>query len=277
MRILLVACALFVQLLAATPVAAASEEPATAIPADPVLALGRSLAELRAEVEGLAEEVESARAEAREEQLALARRRASLAGDLDEARLVEAEVARRVEAAKASAAARTTASDTVAAPVRDALVTLRAQVSSGLPWKARERLSRLDDVEHLLETEGPVSAAGALWRVIDDELELSSSSQLARQPISLSRAAGSDQRVVADVIRIGTVMMFFRTPRGEVGVAERATPGSGGTAASSVRWRVLDDAQERARVHGLFEAFRKGPPTTPVLIPAPPAISSEER
>lgn len=271
MRRLPLLCVLSACALVAAPVVAASEPTAAAPAADPVLVLGRSLAELRAEVEGLAEEVEAARAEAREEQLALARRKGALAGDLEEARLLAAELARRVEAAKASAAARTTAQDALATPVRHALETLRASVSAGLPWKTRERLARLDDVEHLLESEGAVPAAATLWRFLDDELSLAGSSQMARQSISLagsSGAAGGEERVVADVIRLGTVLMFFRTPRGEVGLAERVPAGAD---AGKVRWRVLDDAQERARVHGLFEAFRRGPPTTTVLVPAPTA------
>ena len=57
------------------------------------------------------------------------------------------------------------------------------------------------------------------------------------------------QAMMVDVIRIGTIGMYFRTGTGRVGVVSR----SGGEWQS----RFLDNESSRRQVSGIFDAFKK--------------------
>lgn len=225
-----------------------------------VLEIGKSLSVLRAEVDALSHEVQLARDEAREEQMALARRKAALAGDLEEARLTEAALGRRLRDLQQTAAARATAADHLATPIHDAIERLREDVRRGIPFKVRDRVARLDEVDHVLAVEGPARAAAALWTILDDEIALTRSSQRARQSIELA-----GKPVLADILRIGMVALFFRTGSGDAGLGQRNPDGS-------LVWHVLDDSADRARIDALFEALRKETPLQVVLAPLPPTL-----
>src|SRR5690606_29294078 len=78
----------------------------------------------------------------------------------------------------------------------------------------------------------------------EDEFRLTRENGLFSQTISLGR-----ERVLADVVRLGSMALYFRTQDGRVGLAQRAADG----------WRfvVEDDAADRARIDALFDALRK--------------------
>jgi hypothetical protein len=225
---------------------------------DAIASLGAELAALRAEVDGLSADVSTARAQAKEEQLALTRRRAALEGDLESARLLVAELRTRIDAMERAHGERTTAAATTAAPLIDALTRLRALVRAGVPFQTNARLERLDAVEHALSTSPPdvLGALAALEPILVDEARLARSTQRARQPVVVD-----GEPVVADIIRIGTVAVLFRAPNGAVGFAAHDA------AAGASPWRTLVDEGERAQVNELFALYRKDPPDRVLLVP----------
>lgn len=226
---------------------------APANPDEEIASLGASLAQLRAEVDGLSADVTTARAQAREEQLALARRRAALEGDLESARMLAAELRTRLDALERSSADKTTAAAALVAPIADALRRVRAVIEGGAPFQTKARLLRVDAVDAMLTSAppDPVAALAALAPVLAEEAKLARTTQRARQPITVE-----GEQVVADVIRIGTVAVLFRTPKGAVGYA-----------AAGGAWRTLTNEADRERVQEMFALYRKDAPNRVLLVP----------
>lgn len=219
-----------------------------------IATLGAALAVLRADVEGLAADVDTARAEAKEEQLALARRRAALDNDVETARLTRVELVATASALEASTLEQRTAADDIARPLRTSLAAIRGTIERSAPFQQRARLARIDDVGRVLDAEGPVRALEALGPVIAEEAKLARTTQRAKQSITVD-----GETMMADVIRLGTVAVLFRTPTGSVGSARRLN--------GAVTWQVLASDEDRALVRELFDLHRAQAPARVVRIP----------
>jgi len=130
--------------------------------------------------------------------------------------------------------------------VMESIGILREGVRTGLPFKTEERLADLDRLERQLD-EGTISVPTAfarLWSKAEDEFRLGRESGLYKQVIVVS-----GEESIADVARIGMVMLFFRTPDERYGRAVRTPEGW--------RFRLYETEEEASMVEDLFESFRK--------------------
>ena len=89
--------------------------------------------------------------------------------------------------------------------VAESIVSLRAGVAAGLPFRQAERLGELDTLQAALESGAstPREVASRLWSFVEDERRLASQSALDRQIITLN-----GQEVLADVARLGLRAMW---------------------------------------------------------------------
>lgn len=218
--------------------------PAVAAPSTDALA--EELVTLRAEVEALGEELELERAAQREELVGLAQRRAELEGEArrEELRLRRTEAA--LSALRASATEAGEEEQAFAPVVLAAAEELRAYVRRGIPFRVEERLAAIDDVTAALERGelAPAKAAQRLWALHQDEARLVSESGMYRQAIELE-----GETVLADVARVGMVLLYFKAPGGVVGRARRDEGGW--------RYERLSDESDVRRVEQLFDAFER--------------------
>lgn len=123
---------------------------------------------------------------------------------------------------------------------------LRAYVSTGLPFKTRERLAELDELETQLEN-GSINAQrgiNRLWAFIEDEIRLTRENAIYSQSIFIN-----GENMLVDVAKLGNVMMFFRTRDLAYG---RAVAGESGW-----RFEMLDTGLEQEQVALLFDSLRK--------------------
>jgi len=133
-------------------------------------------------------------------------------------------------------------------------------IEGGLPYRIPERLAAVEALRtHLTAgTLPPAKVANRLWSAFEDELRLGRENALDRQTITLD-----GEEVLVDVARIGLVALFFRTPRGEVGWAERRGDGWA--------WVRADDRTARGQVLTLFDSLDKqirvGAFTLPHVVP----------
>lgn len=214
--------------------------------ADDVTDLGRRLAQLRGEVETLSSSLSREEAEHRDQMRSLARQKAELEAELKREQMRLQRIQQEMGQRRAALAERKSESDKLQ-PVFDSTVSaLREHVRTELPFRSAERLAEIDKVVEqrragLLSTE---RALARLWSFVEDEVRLTRESSLHRQTLSID---GTEQLV--DVVRIGMVMLFFKTGDGRVGHVVRE--GSGWTA------RTLQDAEDRKRVLHLFDSFKK--------------------
>jgi len=155
-----------------------------------------------------------------------------LRGDLDEM---------RAEIADAGVS-----SESLTPFLKNQITLLREQVRTGFPFKVKERLGELDELETQLDN-GVVTAqrgVNRLWAFIEDEFRISRENAIYSQSIAL----GGDN-VLVDVAKLGSAMMYFRTRDLRYGRAVETPQGW--------RFELLDTARDQEMVARLFDSLRK--------------------
>lgn len=208
--------------------------------------LARALVALRTEVERLTDSLEDHKRTHRERRRALAAQKAQLEAELQREQLRVRQL-REARARKQAEVARAAADDEALRPlVATAATTLRAHVDRSIPYRRDERRAAIAEIE-ARTADGlmtPRTALARLWALVEDELRLTRDTGLHRETITLGGAP-----TLVDVVRIGTIGLYFRTGEDRVGTVARV----GG------EWQTtrLDDETARAQVLALFDAFKK--------------------
>jgi len=209
-------------------------------------ALAKRLAKLRAEVEGLSEDLTQRKTDARNELQSLARQKSDLQVELDREQI-------RVQKLRAALNNRrekleqTSAQGEDLAPVYDAAIAgMRGYVEGSLPFRRVERLGELDKIDEQRRS-GVLSYPSAvvrLWSFVEDEFRMTRESAAFQQTIAVD---GEDK--LAQVVRVGMVMLFYQTNDGEVGYTTR----------SGDEWKfvVAASSDERKQIRRLFDSFKK--------------------
>ena len=93
-------------------------------------------------------------------------------------------------------------------PVLASISEVRNTVEKGLPFRIDERVTELNEISQSLSasTIDPFAAVSRLWQFVEDELKLSTETGQYRQVVETDTG-----RVLADVIRIGMLLMYYRT------------------------------------------------------------------
>lgn len=222
---------------------AASAAPAFAASIDDLAA---RLSTLRGEVESLSAELSSMTADGRDELRSLARQKADLELELkkEEIRL---EKLRGALAQKRDAIRADQGRDQELSPLLHAqLEQVRKYVSGSLPFRTNQRLEELNKLEEQLRSGllTPPRALSRLWTFVEDEFRLTRESGLYQQTISLD---GQDH--LADVVRVGSVALFFRTSDSEVGYV--VPQGAGHV------YQAVSEPNAKQQILELFDSFRK--------------------
>jgi hypothetical protein len=209
-------------------------------------ALSEGLIRLRGEVEQLNSELELLREEQRVSLAALNAQRAELAASVERQQLVSREIRQKLEAQIAEAQAAGVTGDTLKPLLLEATGALERQISAGLPFKIDERLGELTSFRNQIEngTLSPQRAVNRLWAFYEDEFRLTRENGLHSQTIALG-----NERVLADVAKLGAMAMYFQTQDGRIGQAQRASDG----------WTfvLIEDAEAQKQVAVLFDSLRK--------------------
>lgn len=219
---------------------------ASAAPAQDADALADNLVRLRGEVEQLNTELDLLREEQRTALAGLSAQKAELTAAVERQQLAARELRARLAAQQEAAASAGVAGDALLPILNGAVDQLAAYVSAGLPFKREERLAELATFRTQLGNGSlpPQRAVNRLWAFYEDELRLTRDNSLHSQTIEID-----GERVLADVAKLGTVALYFRTQDGRVG---QAAVGNGG-------WRFVtfQDEADVAHVDALFDSLRK--------------------
>ena len=208
--------------------------------------MAAELARLRSEVEVLATDLDELKAEEKQRLQSLGQQKAGLEAEAqrEELRLrqLQQEIGRVQESIKAAGMLESE----LKPAVLDAIRAVMGPVQAGLPFRVSERLADLQRLERDLQADEllPSAAASRLWSRVEDELRLARENGLYQQVVEVD-----GREVLADVARVGMVMMFFRTDDETFG---RAVKKVGEWSFES----YVDEAQ-RERVKKLFEALDK--------------------
>ena len=218
------------------------------------------LASLRAGVEKLEAQLQSERAQASAEVRALTAQKGELALLVQKERIQV--TALRRERARQLARLRAE-SERSAGLVPDLLASIkevRVAIAESLPFKREQRLADLDKIKQGLQrrTLNPRPAFSRLWQVVEDELKLCQESGLYQQTITLD-----GRRMLADVARLGMVVLLFRTSDGTVGHARWNRDGSYG-------YVKAENEAVGQGIKEVFDSFKKQVRSGTFSVPFPP-------
>ena len=214
--------------------------------------LASDLARLRTDVEALHAELELERESQRSELRTLAQQKAEVEAELRRAERRTAKLTQAYDKLKEDADAASATRASFGPTWERCAAIVKQLLGQSLPFKKAERIGGVDTLLSQVK-EGKLAAPTALarlWGVVEDELRLSRETGLYRQTIELD-----GQRVLADVVKVGMVMLFFQTADGRVGKAVGA--------GERFRYELFDtsspeSAAEAQGVVALFDAMKKG-------------------
>jgi uncharacterized coiled-coil protein SlyX len=218
---------------------------ATALAADPIESLAEKLVNLRSEVESLYDRIESSRRDHRNQMSAGAQRKAELESRVQRQQLEIRKLNRKLAEIRDSMDSASKQSSSIEPLVEETAKRLTTSIDDRIPFKIAERKAAVRDLLTKLdkgELSGP-RALNQMWGLVEDEFRLTKGSGLFRQEIVLD----GEERL-AEVVRIGTMMMFFETTNGQRGFARREGDGFGYVV-------VSDKANDL--VADLFDSFEK--------------------
>jgi hypothetical protein len=231
---ILCACAIFV-----------SAAVAWAADSDNLETLAQRLIELRSEVETLHDELEGQQEQHRSRMNSLAQRRAALESELQSKQLQLKKLQKVLAEQRAKTKAQNEAAAAITPVVGEVASILTDYVKGGLPFQLEDRLNGPQKVLKDLEANDVTAprALNRLWTLFEDEFRIVKENGLFRQVVVID---GEEQ--LSDVIRLGSMILYFRTPDGKFGYAKR----------SGDDWAYVQTEGETAeKIEYLFQNFEK--------------------
>ena len=144
-----------------------------------------------------------------------------------------------------------------------AIERLQANIESSLPFKTQARLADLAKTKEQIETDlvTPQKGLALIWNAYTDAARMTKENGLFKQTISLN---GEDR--LAEIARVGTMMLFFKTPDDQVGFVKKD--------ANGYSYSQAQTKESKEQILSLFDAFKKQIRTGYFTLPA--AILSME-
>lgn len=214
--------------------------------ANNVESMAEDLIQLRGEVEQLQSDLDLAKDDQKNRMGSLAVQRADMEAQMSRNGLELKQLKTSLGDAKAKAAEDAIEGEALKPMVYSSLERLAAYIDSGLPFKKEERKASLQEIKTQMDAGilPPHKAINRVWSFYDDEIRLTKESGIYRQPIPLA-----GEQVLADVVRVGMMLMYFKTSSEVVGKVTKATSG----------WvfNQVTDESEQALIAAVFDSLKK--------------------
>ncbi len=208
--------------------------------------MARTLMKLRAEVESLDTQIQDIQDETKATMRSLVMEKNDLDATIGRETLKIKQLRRELAKVRRQIEEAGRNSRGIEPVVREAIANLQAHIAAELPFKTQERLADVKRIGEQLDAGlvTPQKALVQVWNSYADEIRMSHENGLFKQTITLDA-----KERLAEVARLGTVMMYFKTPDDRVGYAAKDTNG----------WyykEVVDEAGKK-EILGLFDAMHK--------------------
>jgi hypothetical protein len=214
--------------------------------ADEIGTMAKRLAELRGEVETLSDQLSARKSDLQEQLRSYSRQKSELELEIQREDTRVQKMQQAIAAKRAEAEAQRAAGEKVGPAFERHVVSVREYVQGTLPFRTKERLAELDKIEEQFKSGllPPQRALNRLWSFVEDEMRMTRESGLFSQPVIVE---GKEQ--LADIVRVGMIMMYYRTPDGQYGHAIKE--GSGWS------YKTIESDDGKKQVQNLFETFKK--------------------
>lgn len=209
--------------------------------------MAEQIAELRTDVEDLAAEIEAKKEDQRGRLRSYAAQKADLEMEIQRAEMNLKQLrdakARRIEEVE-----RDERRDELFEPVVLKMIArIKSTVLAGLPFQLEQRAEDLDELERRID-EGLIKSTegvARLWDRVEDELRLSRENGIYKQVISVG-----ENDLLAEVARVGMVMLYFKTRDGRFGHTVREDDGGW-------RYETISSEEGEKQISNLFDSFKK--------------------
>lgn len=208
--------------------------------------LAAELARLRTEVETISAEIDDKKAETRNKLRTLASQKTSLEAEIQREELRLKQIQQAFEEVQTRVREAGALQRELEPAVLEAIAKVRGPIASGLPFRVDERVAELDRLRKDLDDEVilPSVAVSRLWTFVEDETRLTRENGLYQQIIDVG-----GEEVLADVARIGMLMLYFRTPDERFGQVARQ--------GDTWTYTVYSDPIQIERAQALFASLEK--------------------
>lgn len=219
---------------------------ATALMASTEENMAASLMKLRAEVEKLNTQIQDKRDETKAQMRSLILEKNELDATIGREDLKIKQIEQEIAKVKKQIEAASKNSEGIKPVVLEAIKNLKAHIVDEIPFKTAERLEDVSRIESQMN-EGlitPQKALAQVWNSYADEVRMTKENGLFKQTIQLD---GQDR--LAEIARLGTVMMYFMTPDDRTGYVVKGTNGW--------EYKEVVAKKEKDQILALFDAMNK--------------------
>ncbi len=206
--------------------------------------LAKELAALRSEVESLSAEIDTIKEDTRNRIRNFSSQKVSLEAEIQREQLRVKQLNQALEQVKERIREAGELQRELKPSVLEAIDQVIVPVREGLPFRIEERVNALEKLKKELEDDviAPATAVQRLWTSIEDEMRLGRENGMYQQTLVVD-----GEEILADVGRIGMVMMYFRTPDKRYGKAVRMGGGWD--------YEVFANPEDNVRAEKLFRSF----------------------
>lgn len=208
--------------------------------------LAQNIIDLRADVEALHQEIDDLKEQYAQRMKSLSAQRTEQEGNIARETLKKEQLKSSLVKTQERIKHKSGSSKALEPLALEGIALLREVISAQLPFKLPERLSELDALAKSIQDHQmtPQKALNRAWAIYEDNFRLSHENGIFRQNVTLGK-----QEYLADVVRLGSVMMYFKTSDDKVGYFAKTSSG--------YTPQEIVDGQMKKHVYALFDSMKK--------------------
>ncbi len=227
--------------------------------------MAESLMKLRAEVETLNSQISDEKDAYKSKMRSLTAQKSEFEGMISRKELTIKELQKELANVQAKIKRASKNSLGLKPIVFDAIDKLETMITTSIPFKTEDRLTALKKIKTQLQSSliTPQKALSYVYNSYADEIRMTKENAIFKQSIHLE---GEDKLV--EVARVGTAMMFFKTPDDKVGYVKH-TNGA---------WEYKEEfnKEKQTEILNIFHAFKKQIRTGYFTLPNALILSEEK-
>lgn len=208
--------------------------------------LASKVIELRKEVELLNNEYKTEREKVLNELKTLSIQKAELASNIRNEEIRKKQLDDKLEQLKKDMGETNVISEELRPIVSQRLAELKTYVEGSLPFKKKERLQSITELEKKLERKeiSAIKAANQLWAMVEDENRLARETSLHKQSIPIG-----SQLQLAEVAKVGMSFLYFKAENGSLGMVKKEND----------QWvyKVFQSVDKQQQAMLFFESLKK--------------------
>ena len=227
--------------------------------------MAESLMKLRGEVETLNSQISDEKDAYKSQMRSLTAQKSELEGIISRKELKLKEIQKELSDVQVKITQASKNSLGLKPIVFDAIDKLETMIKTSIPFKTADRIAAVEKIKTQLQSSliTPQKALSYVYNSYADEIRMTKENAIFKQSIQLD---GEDKLV--EVARVGTAMMFFRTPDDKVGYVTRSNNG----------WVYKEELnkEKQTEIVNIFDAFKKQIRTGYFTLPNALILSEEK-